>query len=345
MRFNKLDLNLLVALDVLLKERSVTRAAEQLNLSPSAMSNSLSRLRAYFDDELLIPIGRKMEITPRAEALGDVVRDVLLQIDSRIAAQPTFDAKHSDRIFRIFASDYTQVVLVPTILGLAAKAGSTVRFHFLPQVSNPIRDLERGEADALIIPSGFTSPGHPQDELYREEFVCLVWKDSRVASGEWSFERYIAAEHAVMRPPASDADSFEGWFLRRFGVTRRVAVTTYSFVSLPGLVVGTEFVATVHARLARRMVQAWPLEVRPVPVAIEPMAQALQWHKFRTTDPGMMWLRDLAARAAREIEHDFRAPGHDGALGKDQAVPGSADQRDVGPGSDPVACKPDAPTE
>lgn len=304
MRFNKLDLNLLVALDVLLKERSVTRAAEQLNLSTSAMSNSLARLREYFDDELLVQIGRKMEVTPRAQALGDVVRDILLQIDSRIAAQPEFDPRRSDRTFRIFASDYTQVVFAPTLLALAAQAGSTVRFHFLPQVTQPVRDLERGEADLLIIPAGFNSPDHPQEELYREEFVCLVWRDSLMAEGELTFERYTQAEHVVMRPPLADTDSFEGWFLRRFGVTRRVAVTTYSFVALPGLVVGTEFVATVHARLARRMVQAWPLEIRPTPLHIEAMVQTLQWHKFRTKDPGLVWLRELAAQAARRIEED-----------------------------------------
>lgn len=88
MRFNKLDLNLLVALDALLKERSVTRAAEALNLSPSAMSNSLARLREYFDDDLLMQIGRKMELTPRAESLHGAVRDLLLRIDSTIAVAP-----------------------------------------------------------------------------------------------------------------------------------------------------------------------------------------------------------------------------------------------------------------
>jgi LysR family nod box-dependent transcriptional activator len=304
LRFNKLDLNLLVALDVLLKERSVTRAAEQLSLSPSAMSNSLARLREYFDDELLVQIGRKMEITPRAEVLSEVVRDVLLQIDSRIAAQPEFDPRRSDRTFRIFASDYTQLVFAPTLLALAGQAGSTVRLHFLPQVSQPVRDLDRGEADLLIIPSSFNSPDHPQEELYREEFVCLVSRNSKMAQGELTFDRYVQAEHVVMRPPLAEADSFEGWFLRRFGVTRRVAVTTYSFVVLPGLVVGTELVTTVHARLARRMVQAWPLEIRPTPVPIEPMVQTMQWHKFRTKDPGLLWLRGLAAQAARQIDED-----------------------------------------
>ena len=302
MRFNKLDLNLLVALDGLLKERSVTRAAEALNVSPSAMSNSLSRLREYFDDELLVQIGRKMEPTPRAESLQEAVRDVLLRIDSTIAAPAAFAPHASDRMFRIFASDYTQMVLGPALMPLAAQQRSTVRFEFAAQVTQPHRDLERGEADLLIIPTGFTSPDHPREVLYQENFVCMVWRDGAMAQGDLSFERYVAAEHVVMQPGRGRLDAFEGWFLKRYGITRRVAVLTYSFITLPALLVGTDRVATVHERVARRLVNAWPLEIRPTPMKIDPMEQAMQWHKFRTNDPGLSWLRSLVVEAARHID-------------------------------------------
>jgi LysR family nod box-dependent transcriptional activator len=304
-RFKKLDLNLLVALDVLLKERSVSRAAEVLNLSASATSNSLARLREYFDDQLLVQIGRKLELTPRAETLHPAVRNVLLTIDSTIADQPVFDASSSDRIFRIFASDYTQMVLVPALLALANKSRCTVRFEFLPQVSMPHRQLERGEADLLIIPTGFTSPDHPREVLYHEDFVCMVCKHSAAAQGELTFDRYVNAGHVVMLPSGGtgvQVDAFEGWFLKRYGVTRRVAVSTYSFVTLPAMLVGTEYVATVHARVARRMVQAFPLEIRPTPMPFDRMEQAVQWHKFRTNDPGLVWLRGMLAEASRHMD-------------------------------------------
>ena len=102
MRFKKLDLNLLVALDALLTERNVTRAGERIYLSQSAMSNALSRLRQYFDDELLVPVGGKLELTPRAEVLHEAVKDVLLRIDTTVAAQPEFDPRTSDREFTMF---------------------------------------------------------------------------------------------------------------------------------------------------------------------------------------------------------------------------------------------------
>lgn len=302
MRFNKLDLNLLVALDVLLKERSVTRAAEALNLSPSAVSNSLARLRDYFDDELLVQIGRKMELTPRGESLQEAVRDVLLRIDSTIAAPPAFDPQASDRMFRIFASDYTQIVLGPALMSRAARQRATVRLEFAPQVNEPHRYLERGEADLLIIPTGFMSPDHPREVLYEENFVCMVWRDSALAQGELSFERYVGAEHVVMQPGGGRADAFEGWFLKRYGITRRVAVLTYSFITLPALLVGTDRVATVHERVARRLVGAWPLEIRPTPMKFDAMEQAMQWHKFRTNDPALAWLRSVIAEAARHID-------------------------------------------
>jgi len=301
-RFNKLDLNLLVALDILLKERSVTRAAESLNMSASAMSNALARLRDYFEDELLVQIGRKMELTPRAENLQDAVRDVLLRIDSTIAAPPAFEPHASDRAFRIFASDYTQLVLGPALMSLAAAQKSTVRFQFAPQVEQPHRYLERGDADLLIIPTGFTSPDHPSEVLYRENFVCMVWRDGALAGGRLDFDRYVAAEHVVMQPAGGRADAFEGWFLKRYGITRRVAVQTYSFITLPALLVGTDCVATVHERVAHRLASVWPLEIQPTPMAIDSMEQAMQWHKFRTNDPGLAWLRGLAADAAKRMD-------------------------------------------
>lgn len=302
MRFNRLDLNLLVALDALLTERSITKAAERLNLSPSATSNALARLREYFDDELLVQVGRKMEPTPRAELLQEAVRDVLVRVDSTIATQPQFEPSTSDRVFRIFVSDYTQMVFVPHVLALASAERCTARFEFLPQVSNPQRSLERGEADLLIIPRGFLSPDHPQEVLYAEDFVCVLWRDSVLARGELTFERYMAAGHVLMQPTGGIGDSYETSFAKRHGVSRRVAVTSYGFSALPAMVVGTELIATVHRRLALVLQASWPIELRASPMPITAMEQGMQWHKYRTQDPGLVWLRQLFKRAVQRMD-------------------------------------------
>ncbi len=302
MRFNRLDLNLLVALDALLTERSITRAAERLNLSPSATSNALARLREYFDDELLVQVGRRMEPTPRAEGLADAVRDVLVRVDSTIAIQPAFDPTASDRTFRIFASDYTQQVLAPHLLALAAAARAAVRFDFLPQVSNPARLLERGEADLQIIPREFLSAEHPHEPLYEETFVCVVCRDSSLARGTLDRARYLAAGHVVMQPPGGGNTAFEAWSFERLGIARRVAATSFGFIALPAMVAGTELIATVHRRLAERMAPAAGGVLRPLPLEIPPMTQSLQWHGYRTQDPGLVWLRTLLRQAVQRMD-------------------------------------------
>ncbi len=300
MRFNKLDLNLLVALDSLLTERNITRAAERLHLSQSAMSNALGRLRDYFDDELLVQVGRKMEPTPRAESLREAVRDVLLRIDTSIAALPEFDCSSSDREFTLFVSDYTMELLIPHALALAARQRSKVRFRLLPQVASPARSLERGEADLLIIPKTYCSPDHPTEIVFVEEHVCVVWRESVAARAGLTFERYAAAGHAVM-VPTSDQPSFESLYVQRFGLTRRIEVTTYSFAALPFLVIGTELIATAHARLARCLQASLPITLLPLPLPMPPLEQAMQWHKYRSLDPGLIWLRQLLKDAANAM--------------------------------------------
>lgn len=301
MRFKRLDLNLLVALDALISERSVTRAAERLNLSPSATSDALARLRAYFDDALLVQVGRRMEPTPRALGLQDAVRDMLLRVDSTITTQPQFDPTRSDRAFRIYASDYTQMVLGPRLMALAAQQGCQARFDFLPQVAQPQRDLERGDADLLVLPRALMSPEHPLELLYEEGFVCVLWQGSALARGGLDRAAFEAASHVVMRPRDSGPDrSYEDWFVSRQGVQRRVAATSYGFATVAALLAGTEHVATMHASLARLLCGLWPLVTRPCPVEIPPMQQALQWHQYRTQDPGLHWLRGLLRQAAAQ---------------------------------------------
>ncbi|MBL0420185.1 LysR family transcriptional regulator [Ramlibacter sp. AW1] len=302
MRFNKLDLNLLVALDALLDEASISRAAERLHMSQSAMSNALARLRDYFEDELLVQVGRRMEPTPRAEVLRDAVRDVLLRVDHSIVAQPQFVPAREQREFRFFISDYTLSVLMPHVLARAAIEAPHVRFALLPQVENPSRALERGEVDLLVLPGDYCSGEHPTQALFDERFCCVVWSGSRLAQGQLTLERYLDAGHVVMQPANVGQPAFEESFTRRHGVARRVDVRSYSFAVTPALVVGTDRIATVHTRLARLAARTLPLVVHPPPFDMPAMTQTLQWHKYRTNDPGIQWMRGLMQAAVREMD-------------------------------------------
>jgi DNA-binding transcriptional LysR family regulator len=302
MRFNKLDLNLLVALDAMLQTRSITRAAKQLHMSQSAMSNALARLRDHFEDELLVRVGRHLELTQRAATLREAVRDLLLRVETTISAQPQFDPTQSERLFRIAASDYSAIVLIPHLLALAHRAGARVRFQLLPQVGDSALALERGETDLLIIPKTYCSSEHPLEVLFEETFACLVWAGSNLAREGLDLAAYARAGHVVMQPAGADRPAFGNAFLQSCGLERRVEVSTYSFLVEPALVVGTERVATVHSRLARLASGVLPVKQFAPPLDIPVMEQAIQWHKYRTSDPGLIWLLDLVRAAAREMD-------------------------------------------
>lgn len=297
MRFNRLDLNLLVALDALLTERNISRAAEKIHISQSTMSHALARLREHFQDELLVQVGRRMELTSRAEALGDPIRDVLVRITAAVDTEQVFDPAKSDREFVLRISDYAMQVFAPHVFRLAHAQGSTVRFKMLEQVSSPSRSLERGEVDVLIAPSAYCSDAHPTEPLFEENFVCVIWRDSRLAATELTFDRYASARHAAMEPT-----DHVNRFFERAGVSRSIEVSSYSFATIPWMVVGTEMIATVHARLAHRLAAVLPLKVVPVPLEMPPLVELMQWHMHRTNDPGLAWLRSLLKAAAVEMD-------------------------------------------
>lgn len=300
MRFKQLDLNLLVALDHMLALRSVSQAADRMNMSQSAMSNALTRLRRYFDDPLLIQIGRRMELTPRAEAIRGQVRDILVRIEATIDASPVFDPAATEREFAVLMSDYTLTVLMPHVLALAEAAGARAQFRLLPQMDKPFIALERGEADLLVTPVQLCSDNHPSEHLFFDEFVCLVWSEGPHAGKPLTAEAYCAAEHVSMTPP-NHAHSLEKELLIELGVDRREAVRCFSFSALPQLVAGTGLIATVHGCIARAAAAHLPLEVHPLPFDIGRLDQSIQWHSYRAADPGVIWLRDLFRQAGRRL--------------------------------------------
>lgn len=300
MRFNKLDLNLLVALDALLTEQNISRAAEKIHLSQSAMSNALARLRTYFDDELLVQVGRRMEPTARAELLKDAVRDILVRVEATVAEQPRFDPAPSTRLFRLLVSDYTAMTLIPHLIERTYRQAPHVRFELRHQVTNPQRMLERGEADLLIIPQDFCSADHPSLPLLTERFCCVLWQGSRLTQGTLTEARYLAARHVIVQP--GDGLALSDWFMQKLGVQRQVEVSTFSFLSQAQLVVGTERIATMHQRLARQAQRFLPVVTRDIPLTLPEMTQMAQWHSHRTNDPGLVWLRALLADAVAAMD-------------------------------------------
>jgi DNA-binding transcriptional LysR family regulator len=290
MRFDRLDLNLLVALDALLAERSVSLAADRICLSQSATSSALGRLRDYFADDLLVQKGRQMVLTARAEGLVEPVRAVLEQIRSTIAVPPPFDPATSDRTIRIMASDYiTEVLLAAAMTDLQQQAPG-MRFEIQSLTEVLLDSLERGAIDLLITIDYAISADHPSQILFEDDYVVVGWNGNSAMAGPMTKELYFELGHVTARFGRARISAFEDWFVRRQKRQRRVEIVTHSFLSLPGLVIGSNRIATMHRRLATRMAEYLPLTLREMPMEIPLIREAIQWHVSSGNDPAIRWV-------------------------------------------------------
>jgi LysR family transcriptional regulator, nod-box dependent transcriptional activator len=290
MRFGRLDLNLLVALDALLTEKSVSLAADRLCLSQSATSSALGRLRDYFGDELLVVKGRHMILTARAEELIEPVRSVLEQVRTTIAVAPAFDPETADRQIRIMASDYTTQVLLAEAIAQLEHDAPSMRFEIQPMSTNPIEAVERGFVDLLITIDFAVSADHPSQMLFEDDYVVIGDAANPAMQGEMTRERYFELGHVTARFGRAQMPAFDEWFTRRQKQQRRIEVVAPSFLSLPGLVLGTNRIATMHRRLAQQVVQTFPLVLRELPFAIPPIREVVQWHITNNNDRALRWV-------------------------------------------------------
>ena len=298
MRFGRLDLNLLVALDALLTERSVSLAADRLCLSQSATSSALGRLRDYFGDELLVLKGRTMILTARAEELIEPVRAVLEQIRTTVSVAPPFDPATADRVVRIMASDYSTEVLLAGVLVDLEKEAPNLRFEIQPMLDNPIEAIERGYIDLLLTIDYAISADHPSQLLFEDDYVVVGDRDNPALAGPMTRQLYFGLGHVTPRFGKSRVPAFEDWFVRRQKQQRRVEVVAPSFLSLPGLVVGTQRVASMHRRMAEMMVRKFPLVMREIPFDIPPIRETVQWNIANNNDRALRWVVERMARAA-----------------------------------------------
>lgn len=300
MRFQRLDLNLLVALNALLEERSVSAAADRIYLSQSATSSALGRLREYFKDDLLVMRGRHMVLTPRAEELITPVQEVLRQIEAKIALPPEFTPETCDRTITIMASDYSTEVLLSHVLKQLAVTAPNISFEILPLGENIHEALERGTIDLLISIDCSLMAHHPTQFLFQDDYVVVGCANNPLLNNGMTRDLYFQLGHVATKFGRSRLPAFEELFMRSQSIQRRVEVATGSFLSCPFLVVGTERIATVQRRLATRMAQYLPLKVMELPLDIPPVRVAAQWHRSMDKHPAIRWVVGELARIAAE---------------------------------------------
>jgi LysR family transcriptional regulator, nod-box dependent transcriptional activator len=302
MELHQFDLNLLVALDALLTERNVTHAGVRVNLSQSAMSGSLARLRRLFHDQLLVSVGRRMVLTPLAQELVDPVREILLLVRGAIATNSHFNAATSNHHFSIAVSDYVTTILMAHMLRDAKPKAPGITFELRPISRRAVEDLEAGRLDFLIGPKGYVSAAHPTEQLFEDTYTCVVWTGNRIAHKTMSIEQFMSLGHVMVRFGEGEAANYDEQFLRKSKFNRRVEVTTPGFDLAPQLVVGTDRIALVTTRLAERYAELLPLRLVPFPVEIPPLIEVLQWHKAHNQNPAHVWFRAQIREAVSRME-------------------------------------------
>jgi LysR family nod box-dependent transcriptional activator len=301
MQFKGLDLNLLVVLDALLTEKSITRAAERIHLSQSATSGALARLRDYFGDELLVQIGHKMVPTPRAEGLVEAVRNMLIQAEEIINKSPVFTPETSTRRFRLMMSDYVAAVLMPSALSRIQQSARGITIELLSNAESSVEALERGEIDFLIAPQQYISQNHPAEDLFEDGYLCVAWAGNQEIGDSLSLDQYFALGHVAARFGKQRTPAVDEWFFERFGHTRRIEVVAMTFSLLPELVVGTSRIATMPETLARLHANYLPLKLLPPPIQIPRLREQIQWHRYRDVDTALTWLRKLLREVAQSL--------------------------------------------
>jgi LysR family nod box-dependent transcriptional activator len=315
MHFRNLDLNLLVALDALLLERNITLAGKRVHLSQPAMSGALSRLREYFGDELLSQVGRRMIPTPLGESLAGPVRKILLEIQTSVAAQPTFDAGTATRCFKLMMSDYVATVLMSAALPQIELLAPRIQIEILcNDVHSAFDELDRADIDLLIMPEQYLRNAHPYDVLFEDSFTGIGWQHNPQIppDGRLSMAQYLALGHVTARFAAARATTVDEWFVKQLGLERRVEVVCMNFSSVISAVIGTRRVALMHKRLAQYYAQYLPIRLFDVPFEMPRLTEAVQWHRHFNSDPGTLWLRgvlkDVAHRMASARTPDKRLP-------------------------------------
>jgi DNA-binding transcriptional LysR family regulator len=296
------DLNLLVALDALIIEGSVSGAARRVGIGPPAMSHALGRLRDLFGDPLLVRAGNTMRPTARALDLAESVARVLADIRLNVLADRVFLPEKEERVFRLGASDYVMAAILPRLLAVLHQAAPNVRVAAAPVARDEaLAKLSSGLTDVAVGYYPDAAASLKRETLFHEEYVCLFDADACGAKSPITLDAYLALPHFLV----SSAADFSGAIDTALAAMKRrrfVQLSTPSFLTIPFLLRGSRAVAVVPARLAMHCRDAIGLAVSPLPVKADGFDVAMVWHMRGDGDPAQRWFRDRVREAAMETK-------------------------------------------
>jgi DNA-binding transcriptional LysR family regulator len=295
MRFKNLDLNLLVVLDAVLTERSISAAAERLHRSQPAVSGLMRRLREYFQDELLVRAGREMVLTPRGEALLEEVRKFLIQIESAITQPGSFDPAQMQRNVSIITADYLIPILLAPAINALYESAPGLSFTLKPLDELAVERIQHGEADLMLVPREYGSPDLPAKELFRDDFVVVGWQHNPHLQDGISVQDYQSLKHVHLQLGHAPFRNYDTWLWETYEIQRDIQVTTLSFASVPHFLIGNDRIATLPRRIAQLHASTTEIKLVDLPFSRPSSVHVVQWHRSRDNDPGLRWITDQLA--------------------------------------------------
>lgn len=312
MNISRIDLNLLVYLDVLLRERNVTKAASHLGITQPALSNGLRRLRELFGDPLLVRTSEGMTPTDRALLLQPQVRDILASIEKTVQPQREFQAVSATRVFRIMASDYAESTLIPPLLAHLGHQAPGVTLDILTPSDVRLPDVEQGKVDMLLNRFDDMPQSFHQVTVWEDDFSCLLSVDN-VLLKHFDLDTYLDGRHVWVSKTGMGAgvgmnpqDALRlGWVdeaLKRLGKTRRIAVFTRHYLVAALLAEQAELIVTVPSRLARLQAGNPRVAICSPPFEIPPFELKMAWSPLLQNNPDHQWMRRLILEIGRESE-------------------------------------------
>jgi DNA-binding transcriptional LysR family regulator len=298
---SRLDLNLLVALDALLTERSVTRAAERLHLSQPALSASLARLRTHFNDPILARRGNTYELTPLALRLTEHTTTALDAARRVFESQAIWTPHDSTREFSIYGSDYGFATIGKAVSRLAAQEAPGVRFRFMlhnPSIVDDALNRLRA-ADGMVIPHGHLTE-LPYMDLWRDGWV-VVASESNDQVGDVLTMETLGLLSWVFTFQTRTAFTSAARQLQQLGIEPRVEAVVESFLALPHFIAGTDRLGLIQAGLSDYASSVPGIRVLQPPFDATPVVNALWWHPVHGRDPEHTWMRGLFEQAAAQV--------------------------------------------
>jgi DNA-binding transcriptional LysR family regulator len=295
-----LDLNLLVAFDVLLSERSVSEAALRMGITQPAMSKRLAKLRKILRDDLLIRTSEGMQPTERARDLAEPIQTALRQVEAALGSHLTFQPACSTRIFRIATTDLVTVTLLPNLIQRLQVVA--------PEISLILRTLHRteiaealdvGKIDLAITVLPDAPPTIKRLALFEERYVCLVAQNHPEIQNSLTLEQYITSPH-VLITYTGDLKGGIDRMLDELGLKRKVVASFPYHLAAPYIVANTNCIVTLSERIAR--LYDWSgVQVLPLPLDFTPYMETMLWHRRDDNDPTHQWLRNEISQIASEI--------------------------------------------